>query len=244
MFSMATYHEGVHMNHLRAVQILVAILASFLLAPGVRAQRVETRVENAEVVYVGGSAVVVKLMNGELKAFEIPDSSTFIVDGKAMTVLELNPGMKLTATITTAAAPMLVDTVEVIEAGTVWKTVGSRLILKTPGGENKMYRVPARSNISVGGKEKTLDQLREGDKITATIVRMKEPQAVGGAAAVALRAPPTPARVGVLLIDEPIKPEERSGMWGTNGIVILVFALLLAAILILLAVRNRRKAKP
>lgn len=237
------------MNHLRAVQTLVAILISILLAPGVRAQRVETRVENAEVVYVGGNAVVVKLSNGEVKEFEIPDSSRFTVDGKQMTVLELKPGMRLTTTITTTTAPRWVDTVEVVEVGTVWKTVGSRLIVKTPGGENKMYRVPSGSNISVGGKERTLDQLREGDKITATIVRTKDPLAVGSATGSVLRAPPTPARVGVLLIDEgtqPIdvgaKPEEPSGMWGIPGTVILLIVLLLIAGLILLAVRRKRKA--
>ncbi len=230
------------MNHLRAVLTLVAMLVCILSAPGVRAQHVQTRVENAEVVYVEGNDVVMKLTNGELKQFEIPDSYKFTIDGKDVTVHELKPGMKLTATITTAIAPRWVDTVQVIEVGTVWNTLGNSVIIKTPEGENKMYRVPSGSKITLDGKAKTLDQLREGDKITATVVRTRAPLEVGKAAARVLQAPATPARVGVLLIDEGAKPGEPPGMWGTPTIIILLVVMLSLTALILLALRRKRKA--
>jgi hypothetical protein len=229
------------MNHPRAIRTLVAMLVCILSAPGVWAQHVETRVENAEVVYVEGNDVVMKLTNGELKQFEIADNYKFTIDGKDVTVHELKPGMKLTAMITTAIAPRWVDTVQVIEVGTVWNTLGNSLIIKTSEGENKMYRVPSGSKITLDGKAKTLDQLREGDKITATVVRTRAPLEVGNAATRVLHAPATPARVGVLLIDEGAKPGEPPGMWGTPAIIILIVVILLVTVLILLAFRRKRK---
>ena len=94
------------MYHLHAVRVLVVMLVCILSAPGVRAQRVETPVENAVVVYAEGNNVVLKFTNGEVRLFEIPDSSRFTIDGQAVTVHELKPGMKLTATITMVAIPM------------------------------------------------------------------------------------------------------------------------------------------
>jgi len=241
LYALQQFGEA-HMNHLRAVGILVAMLVCILSAPGVRAQHVETKVENAEVVYVEGNDVVVKLTSGEVKQFELPDSYKFTIDGKDVTVHELKPGMKLTAVITTAAAPRWVVMVKIIQVGTVWKTSGSSLIIKTPEGENKMYRVPSGGKITVEGKEKTLDQLREGDKITATVVRTRAPLEVGHAAPPVLQAPATPAQVGVLLIDEGANPEEPPGKWGTPTIIILIIVILLVAGLILWAFRRKRKA--
>ncbi len=233
------------MNHLRTVRTLVPMLVCILSAPGVRAQHVETRVENAEVVYVEGNDVVVKLTDGGVREFEIPDTCKFSIDGKDVTVLEMKPGMKLTATIITATPPRWVDTVEVIEVGTVWRNVGSSLIITTPQGENKMYRVPSGGKVTIDGKEKTLAELRQGDKITATIVTTTIAPGMGNAAAVVHKAPRTPARVGVLLIDEgarPAGPPEPTGMWGTSSIIILIVLVLLAAALILWAFRRKRKA--
>ena len=75
----------------------------------------------------------------------------------------------------------------IVEVGTVWKTIGSNLIIRTPDGENKMYRVPSGGKITIDGKEKALDQLHEGDKITATVVRTRAPSEVGKATAPVLR---------------------------------------------------------
>jgi hypothetical protein len=218
------------------------MLVFILSAPGVQAQYVETRVENAEVVYVEGNDVVLKYTNGEVRQFEIPDSNRFTIDNKDVTVHELKPGMKLTAMISTENAPRWVDTVEITEVGTVWKTVGRSLIIKTPQGENKMYRVPSGSKITLDGTVKTVDQLREGDKITATIVRTSAPLEIRNAAPLVRKAPPTPARVGALLIDEGAKPGEPPPTWGTLAIIILIAVLLLAAALVMLAFRRKRKA--
>src|SRR5271169_439216 len=109
------------MNILRNIRTLVPLLVFIMSASAARAQHVETRLENAEVVYVEGNFVVVKSPAGDVRQFEVPDSSRFTVDGRDVTVPELKPGMKLTATIFTATPPKWVDKVEVIEVGTVWR---------------------------------------------------------------------------------------------------------------------------
>ena len=230
------------MNTLRALPTLLAMLVFLLAAPVVRAQYVKTRVENAEVVYVEGNDVVLKFTNGEVRQFEIPDSSKFTVGSMDVTVHELKPGMMLTAVIGTPNAPRWVDTVEVTEVGAVWKTVGSDLIIKTPEGQNRMYRVPSGSKIIIDGKEKSLDQLREGDRITATVVRTRVPSESSKAAPMVRKAPPTPVRVGALLIDDSANPVEPSEKWGTPAIIILIVVLLVVATVVLLAFRRKRKA--
>ncbi|HSQ76637.1 MAG TPA: hypothetical protein VLT13_13820 [Bacteroidota bacterium] len=232
------------MNHLRAVRIFVVMLVCILSAPGVWAQLVETRVENAEVVYVEGNDVILKSTNGEVRQFEIPDNSTFTIDGNAVTVHELKPGMKLTARITTANAPRLVDAVNIIDLGTVWKISGNNLIVRNPDGENKIYRVPSGGKITLEGKEIALNQLHEGDKITATVVKTRAPLEVGKATSPALQAPATPAKVGVLLIDEDGNPVETPGMWTTPVIIGLIILALVVMGLIFLASRRKRKALP
>ena len=230
------------MKNLRALSALSALLVCMMSAPVVRAQYVETRVENAEVVYVEGNDAVLKFTDGAVRQFEIPDSSRFTIDGKDVTVHDLKPGMKLTAVIGTAHAPRWVDTVEVTEVGSVWKIVGSSLIVTTPGGENKMYRVPSGSKITLNGIEKTVDQLHEGDRITATVVKTSLPLEIAKTAPVVRRTPPTPPRVGPLLIDEDARPVEPSGTWATPTLIILLVVLLLAATVTLLASRRKRKA--
>ena len=228
----------------RIHQCVSAILVCLVLATAARAQHVETKVENAEVVYVEGNDVIVKFTDGEVRHFEIPDNHTFVIDGKGVTLHELRPGMKLTATITTTKPPMWVDTVKIIDVGTVWKIIGSNLIIKTPAGENEMYRVPSGGKITVDGIDKKLDQLREGDKITATVVSTRPLLAMNTTDGRGPRFPSTPARVGVLLIDEGAKPDEPPGTDWTPVIIACSLVLLLIAILILLALRKKRAASP
>lgn len=215
-------------------------MVCLLAVPAAWAQLVATKVKNAEVVYVEGNVLVLKMTSGEVEQFELPDSYKFTIDGKDMAVTELKPGMKLTATITTTIAPRWVDMVKVVEVGTVWKIEGSNVIIKTPEGQNKMYHVPSGGMITIEGKEKALNQLREGDRITATVVTTRSPVEAGKATAQGLRTPATPARVGVLLIDEDTKPAETPETWGTSTIMMLVVALLLVTALVLLALLRKR----
>jgi hypothetical protein len=212
-------------------------------------------VDSAEVVYVQGDALVLRLTNGEVKQFDIPDSVRFTVDGRDLAQRDLLPGMKLSTTISTANAPRWVDAVEVVEVGTVWKISSGNLIVKTPAGENKMYRVPAGGTITLEGKTIALDQLHEGDKITATVLRTRpgtqalaQAQAQGQSQSDVRTAPPrvgkvgtTPPRVGPLLIDEGNVPEESPTMWGKTGLYVLIIGSLFLVGVLYLLFRRKKK---
>ena len=70
------------------------------------AAAVTTSELKGEVEYVEGNSLVVKMSDGEVRTFNVPESRKFIIDGKALTVHELQPGTMLTATVTTEATPV------------------------------------------------------------------------------------------------------------------------------------------
>ena len=69
---------------------------------------------SGEVVKVEGNTLLVKMSTGELRTFSnIPDTRRAIVDGKEVGVRDLQPGTKLTATITKTMTPVTTRTVTV-----------------------------------------------------------------------------------------------------------------------------------
>jgi hypothetical protein len=230
------------MKHLRNARFASAILVGLLPGACLFAQNVTTKIEKAEVLYIKGEEVFVKLPGGEIKQFEIQDSSRFAIEGRDLSVHELKPGMILTARITTAVTPRWVDTVSVTEIGTVWKTIGSSIIITTPSGEHRMYRVAAEGTATVGGEEKTLDQLHEGDKISARVVKTRAQAEVATATSLVLHSRALTARVGVLLIQKAPKLAEQPGMWGTPEIIFPIVIVLLIATITLFAFLRKRKA--
>jgi LPXTG-motif cell wall-anchored protein len=122
---------------------------------------------NGEVVKVEGNTVVVKMSNGELRTFSnVPDSRRARVDGKGVGVRELQPGTKLTATITKTATPVTIRTTTV-GAGRVWFVAGNSVILTLPSGENKQYTVQPDYKFIVNGSPATVYDLRPGMVVSA-----------------------------------------------------------------------------
>jgi hypothetical protein len=169
---------------------------------------VTTEVKNAEVVYASGNDVVVKLENGEVENFTVPDDFKFQVDGKELTAHELQPGTHLTQTITTTSTPHLVKSVRTIN-GTVWHVNPPNfVIVRLPDHTNKEYKVPEGQQFQINGETLDIFHLKKGMNITATVVTESPTtvtattQNVTGQSPVP--TPPTPAMVGVLLIAVPI----------------------------------------
>src|SRR6476661_630535 len=79
----------------------------------------DTQVRNAEVVYVEGNDLVLRLEDGKIEHLVVPESDKFTIDGNDVTVHELKPGTKLTQTITTTTAPRYVTTVRILK-GKIW----------------------------------------------------------------------------------------------------------------------------
>lgn len=174
---------------------------------------VTTEVKSATVVYVSGNDLVVKADDGTVKHFVVPDSTRVTVDGKSLSVHELQPGMRLTRTITTTTTPQNVETVRTIQGKVWYVSPPSNLILSFPNSPNKQYKVPSGALFDVNGKKVSIFHIKKGMAISATIIK-DEPMTVadssrsvtGEAPAPApapATPPPTPPVMGVLLIEQP-----------------------------------------
>jgi hypothetical protein len=100
-----------------------------------------------------------------------------MVNGQPLSVHDLKPGMKGTATITTRTTVTPVSVTEV-KNGTVVQRSGSTLIVRT-GGDVKMFtqgEIDKRGvKIMREGKPAQLSDFREGDKLSAVIITAQPP---------------------------------------------------------------------
>jgi sortase A len=169
----------------------------------------DTQVKNAEIVYVEGNDLVLKLENGRIEHLIVPNSDKFTIDGKEVGVQELVPGTKLTQTITTTTTPRYVNTVRTIE-GKVWHVnAPNSVILTLPDNKNQRFNIPSHAKFMIDGKEKTAFDLRKGMKIKATIVTDEEHTVIESNKVAYGQAPQitTPPQVGILLFLAPPQPQ-------------------------------------
>ena len=172
----------------------------------------EVNVEHGEVVYVSGNDVVIKMEDGEIRNFKVPDDASATVNGKEISVHDLQPGTKLEHTITTTTTPTEVITVRTIK-GKVWhvnKPVS--VVLDLGNGQHKMYKIPKGQKFMVDGQEKTAFDLKKGMNITATVITT-EPVIVAEQqrkTTGSLPPPPsTPPLEGAMLVEDlPAAPSE------------------------------------
>lgn len=210
-----------------ALHTLSAVVLT-VVAAGARAQDItitsvrhgepsyDTNVRNAEIVYVEGNDLVLKLENGKVEHMVVPSSEKFTIDGRDVTVSELKAGTKLTQTITTTTTPRYVNTVRTLK-GKVWHVnAPGSVILTLPDGTNQIYKVPSHAKFTINGKPMTVFELKKGMKLEATIVS-DEPQTVIERSKSNIGqgpAPATPRLLGVLLIQRvaPVADEVASNV--------------------------------
>lgn len=200
-----------------AVTILLLVCTTVMMAqvkttttqiPGTPTTAVE--VERGEVVYVVGNDLVVKMENGEIRHFTVPDNATATVDGKQVTLADLKPGMKLQRTITSTSQ---VDTVQTIKTGTgiVTNVIPPLSVtLRFEDNSVQQFKIPKDQVFMVDGQKKTAFELKKGMKVTATRVVL-EPKTVASTSrqtAGSAPKPSAPPLEGTLLIAElpPPKP--------------------------------------
>jgi LPXTG-motif cell wall-anchored protein len=162
------------------IGLLMTLAAIVLLTAAVGAQAPQTTTEktagtatvtteqmSGEVVQVEGNNLIVKMSNGELRTFSnVPDSRKALVDGKEVGVRDLQPGTRLTATLTKTVTPVTVRT-RTVGTGRVWYVSGPNVILTLPNGENKQYKVKPDYKFIVNGKPATVYDLKPGMIVSA-----------------------------------------------------------------------------
>jgi hypothetical protein len=159
----------------------IVLAAAFVgvTATASQAQQTSTSSETKkfEILAVDGNNLVVSLPEGT-KELTVPDDFRFTVNGQSLSVHELKPGMKGTATVTTQTTVTPVTVTEV-KNGTVYDKTGGSIIVHTPEGF-KMFSQGDMDKRGVKimkrGQPVDLADLNKGDKLTATIVTSKPPK--------------------------------------------------------------------
>ena len=154
-----------------------------------------TETKSFEVVSVDGNNVIVRGEEGT-RELTVTDDFRLNVGGKQISVHELKPGMKGTATITTKTTSKPVHVTEV-RNGEVLKVTGSSVVVRTDQGFRSFTQGDmTKRNVTIlrDGKPVKLSDLNAGDRLTATIVTEKEPQVLTERQVQASIAPDTPAK--------------------------------------------------
>jgi len=135
-----------------------------------------TQTKTFQVIAVNGNDLVVQLPEGT-RELTVNDDFRFTVDGQQLSVHDLKPGMKGSATITTKTTVTPVTVTEV-KNGTVMQASGPSIIVKTDQGI-KMFSqgdVDKRGvKIMRNGAPAVINDFHQGDQITATIITTHPP---------------------------------------------------------------------
>lgn len=170
-------------------------------------QRLQIDVRNGSVIYAAGDDLVVKMSDGSVKHVVVPSDFRFQVDGKSLATKELKPGMQLTQVIATSTKEEIVTTVRNVDA-TVRMVAPPYLTVATADGEVKQVKVPQGTTFTIDGQQKNLGDLKEGMKLTGTVVTRTPTTVISSQTKVGGTASPTatPVFTGTLLIEEETIP--------------------------------------
>jgi RNase P/RNase MRP subunit p29 len=151
-------------------------------------------VERGEIVYISGSTVVIRMEDGTLKEFDnVPESTTFMVDGNPVNINTAKVGMKLEKQIVTTTTPRVVTTVETV-TGKVWRvSAPNSVFLTLENGQSQQFKVPKGQKFMVDGQETDVWHLRKGMKVTAQRITEVPETVVAREVKMTGSAPPPPA---------------------------------------------------
>src|SRR4051812_33896157 len=173
---------------------------------------VKTEQLSGTVAAVEGNDVLVRMSSGGFRNFIVPESRVFSIDGQDVSVHDLKPGTKLTATVTTTTTPVTERTTTV-GTGKVWYVAGNTVILTLPNNENRMCKVNDNYRFMLSGQKASVHDLRKGMTIAAEKIVEVPKTAVASDVAVTASAPPRPQRARTEVARAP-DPMPRRGPVG------------------------------
>ena len=159
-------------------RVALAAAVVCLTAGAAQAQTTtSSETKSFEVLAVEGNQLDVKLPEGT-KELTVADDFRFTVNGQQLSVHQLKPGMKGTATITTRTTSTPVTATEV-RNGTVVVRSSAGIIVRTDDGVKSFSQsdVDKRGvKIVRDGKAVQLSEIREGDRLSAVIITALPPK--------------------------------------------------------------------
>ena len=160
--------------------LLLATVLALPFAGAAQAQTTATtEVNKFEIIAVDGNNLVVRNEKGTHQ-YVVPDDFRFTVDGKKLSVKELKPGMKGTATVTTTTTVWPVTVTEIKE-GTVVSATDFSVNVRSAEGVRRFTQEQLDDRgvqILKDGRIVHIRDLRKGDQITATFISKVPPVAV------------------------------------------------------------------
>jgi hypothetical protein len=151
-----------------AIGMCAQVQTQTTIQPGTPTQNVQ--VDRAEVVYVSGNDLLIKMDDGQIEHVVVPNGVTVAADGKELGVHDLKPGMKLQRAITTTATPKTVTTVKTVEGTVSHVTPPNFVTLTLADGTNQRFRIPDGQKFMVGGNETDASGLKKGMEVSATAI--------------------------------------------------------------------------
>jgi hypothetical protein len=163
---------------LNRVTLTAAFVSSMAVVSLAQQSSTTTEVKTFEVLAVDGNTLVVNLPEGT-RELTVADDFRFNVDGKMLSVRELKPGTRGSATITTRTTVTPVSVTEV-KNGTVMQAGGGTIVVRTADGGVRMFtqgEVDKRGvKIMRMGKPAQVSDFRTGDTLSATIITAGPPR--------------------------------------------------------------------
>jgi hypothetical protein len=152
----------------------------------------EQTITAAQVVYVNGNDVVVKMTDGSLRHFNnVPDSFHVNVNGQQLGIHDLKRGMTITHTVVKTTPQVITTTQSVM--GKVWYVNPPQsVILTLADGTNQEFKVPSGQKFNVDGKMVDVWALKKGMTVSATKVVEVPQTAVSQKGSFTGAAPPPP----------------------------------------------------
>jgi hypothetical protein len=128
----------------------------------------QVTVQSGEIVFISGDSVVIKMEDGTFRNFEhVPDSLTFMVDGKPVNIHNAKVGMKLEKQVVTTTTPRVITTVQTV-TGKVWSVQPPNwVILTMENGENQKFNIPKDQKFTVDGRVTDAFGLKKGMVVNA-----------------------------------------------------------------------------
>lgn len=131
----------------------------------------QVEVQRGRVVYISGNDVVIKGEDGRIRDFpNVPESARVTVDGRQLSVHDLEPGMTIERTRITTTTPKVITTIKTV-TGTVWEvTPPLSVILTLDDGKNQEFKIPNGTKFTIDGQPTDAFSLKPGMKVSATAV--------------------------------------------------------------------------